>query len=185
LENLKNIWKKLGSKMSEFHSGKHKNIIFETRPLSQKRKRKPKFLWHLPYWTAQRVFFQITIDLTNEKKLIHDIPIFFNRANSSFEADRLEEGENCILSEDGKEVLIITEGLRGSSILEYYLGSPNAKGATTVVELQGNWRDKKWFIVYGLLGGFIGSFILFILGLLSRAISVCPQSFRTVSNGDF
>jgi hypothetical protein len=164
-----------GLKMSEFHCGKYKNEIYKTYPLGWFGKRKPKIFWHLPYWTAQKVTFNIEVDSSDKKNLISEIPIFSKNSDSSLEGNRIEEGNDCILSEDGKQVTIITDGLRGSSILKYYLGSPSSKDSEIIVELQANWRDKKWFIVYGLIGGFAGSLIIFILGLILQFIKINPH----------
>jgi len=178
LDILKTIANSIGIKMSEFHPGRYKDVNFDICPLIFKKKwRKPKFLWHTPYWTGKKVTFEINAECDDGKKLLYDIPIFLKTSNSSHEANHLRENKDCVLSKNGKRVVITTEGLRGSYNLEYYLGSPNSRNsdAYLIAELRANWRDSKWFIVYGLAGGFIGSLIIFILGLLVQAVKINQQ----------
>lgn len=81
------------------------------------------------------------------------------------------------MSNDKKEVIIITDGLRGADILEYNFGTPIVEDSKNVVELQGNWRERKWFIAFGLVGGLITALIIFVLGLLAHAIQINAQWF--------
>jgi hypothetical protein len=172
----KKILNFLGLKMSEFHSGKYGDVYFETYPLVKIFSfwiRKPRMFQHLPYWTAKQVTFEVIIKSKTDKKLLSDIPIFSKPSDSSF-SERIEIGEYCRVEDGGKKARIMTDGLRGSYILTYYFGSPATSGAKEIVELQANWKDKKWFIIYGLVGGFLGSLILFILGLLLEFIRINP-----------
>jgi hypothetical protein len=171
-----------GLKMSEFHSGKYRDVDFETYPLVKIFSfwiRKPKIFQYFPYWTAQKVTFIVKIKSEDGKKLLSDIPIFSKPSDSSF-SERIEVGEYCNLEDDGKQVRILTDGLRGSYILKYYFGSPTTNGSIEVVELQGNWKDKIWFIIFGLVGGFIGSLIILILGLVFQAIQINPQFWLNI-----
>lgn len=160
--------------MSEFYNGNYKGVEFSTYPLNTRKNKKARIFWHLPHWTSQRIVFQVALDSANTKKLLYELPIFVKFTDSSGEASRVEESNECVLSDNGNVVTITTDGLRGSGILKYYLGSPNASnsGAIVIAEFQANWRDKKWLLLYGVIGGFLSSLIIFILGILSRAISV-------------
>lgn len=167
---LKSFLKEMGFEMSEFYSGKYKNIVFETTPLDFRR---IKPFRHIPYWTGQKVKFKITINSDSEKDLLNGIPIgVTNHTPNGYTF--LKACDDCVLSENGKEVVITTDGLRGSHDLRYYFGTPSFDDSVKVVELQGNWRDKKWFIAYGLIGGFLGSLIIFILGLMFEFIKINP-----------
>lgn len=166
--------------MSEFHSGKYRDIEFESYLLWKifgRWYKRPKCIRHVPHWTAQKVKFVISIKCKIDKKLLYDYPIFVKRnPSSSFGASSLVEDEECVLSEDKKSVTIMSEGLRGSYVLEYHLGSPNSQSSNSVLvtELKANWRDSKWFVAYGLFGGFIGSLIIFFISYFSGFIEVIP-----------
>jgi len=172
----KEIYETVGLKMSEFHCEKYKDIEFETYPLIKVFslwKKKPKIFRYFPYWTAQKVTFVVKIKSETNQKLLSDIPIFSKPSDSSF-FERVEVGEHCRLEENGRQARILTDGLRGSYVLKYYFGSPATSGAKEIVELQGNWKDKIWFIVFGLVGGFIGSLIVFVLGVMFELIKINP-----------
>ena len=156
--------------MSEFHSGKYRDIDFESFPCGF---RKFFLFRYFPYWTAQKIKFKIRMNPKSGKKLIYDIPIVISRTSEDWNT-KLKEDENCVLSEDKSEITITTHGLYGADVLKYYLGTPSLEGSVRVVELQANWKDKIWFIIFGLAGGFIGSLIIFLLGLLFEFIRINP-----------
>jgi hypothetical protein len=153
--------------MSEFHSGKYKDIEFETYPIINVFGywlRKPKILRYFPYWTAKKVTFVVKI-FSNNEKLLSDIPIFSKPSDSKF-SQRIEIGEFCKIEDNGKKVTILTDGLRGSYILKYYFGNPETSNYKEIAELQANWKDKIWFVILGFLLSLIPVFLAWILGFI-------------------